>query len=184
MFDSKVTKRNTALGMRRSAATRSATRQHQHNTSPEIEIPSFDLGIESQSHEACIFLEDGLILIAEDIKKIDDTVATTRLFKRRATILEGRSKKRRTISEDNESNNKFGNEINASASMSLLDGKIVFSEEDFRHMDESAEKIDVVLKRDLLRLKKFYKDDLAIHLPRGVKTGERVDSTSAHPPST
>ncbi|KAL2520173.1 Papain-like cysteine peptidase superfamily [Forsythia ovata] len=54
--------------------------------------------------------------------------------------LEGRIKKRRMISEDIESNDKVGNEINAIAPMSLLDDEIVFSEEDFRHMDESAEK--------------------------------------------
>ncbi|KAL2520201.1 hypothetical protein Fot_24124 [Forsythia ovata] len=54
--------------------------------------------------------------------------------------LEGRIKKRRTISEDIESNDKVGNEINAIAPMSLLDDEIVFSEEDFRHMDKSAGK--------------------------------------------
>ncbi|KAL2558039.1 Uncharacterized protein Fot_02778 [Forsythia ovata] len=53
--------------------------------------------------------------------------------------LEGRSKKRRTISEDIESNNKVGNEINASAAICWM-MKIVFSEEDFSHMDELAEK--------------------------------------------
>ncbi|KAL2547668.1 Ulp1 protease family [Forsythia ovata] len=54
---------------------------------------------------------------------------------------QGMSKKRRTVSEDIQSNNKLGNEINASAPISLLDDEIVYSEENFRHMDESVEKI-------------------------------------------
>ncbi|KAL2528448.1 Uncharacterized protein Fot_21049 [Forsythia ovata] len=53
---------------------------------------------------------------------------------------QGRSKKRRTVSEDIQSNNKVGNEINASAPINLLDDEIVFSEEDFGNMDESVEK--------------------------------------------
>ncbi|KAL2547562.1 Ulp1 protease family [Forsythia ovata] len=54
---------------------------------------------------------------------------------------QGMSKKRRTVSEDIQSNNKLGNEINASAPISLLDDEIVFNEENFRHMDDSVEKI-------------------------------------------
>ncbi|KAL2528512.1 hypothetical protein Fot_21113 [Forsythia ovata] len=53
---------------------------------------------------------------------------------------QGKSKKCRTVSEDIQSNNKVGNEINASAPINLLDDEIVFSEEDFGNMDESVEK--------------------------------------------
>ncbi|KAL2530903.1 Papain-like cysteine peptidase superfamily [Forsythia ovata] len=42
--------------------------------------------------------------------------------------------------KEQETNDKVGNEINASVAISLLDDEIVFSEEDFRHMDEPAEK--------------------------------------------
>ncbi|KAL2537991.1 Uncharacterized protein Fot_19382 [Forsythia ovata] len=51
-----------------------------------------------------------------------------------------RSKKCRKICEDIQSNDKVGNEINSSAPISLLNDEIVFSEEDFRHMDELVEK--------------------------------------------
>ncbi|KAL2551452.1 Uncharacterized protein Fot_05071 [Forsythia ovata] len=54
--------------------------------------------------------------------------------------LQGMSKKRRMTSEDIQSNDKVGNEINASVPISLLEDEIVFSEEDFKHMDESVEK--------------------------------------------
>ncbi|KAL2530227.1 Uncharacterized protein Fot_22828 [Forsythia ovata] len=73
------------------------------------------------------------------------------------------SKKRRTISEDIESNDKVGNEINASVAISLLDDEIVFSEEDFRHMDEPAEKNRCLAQKR--PAKKFHKDDLAIRPP-------------------
>ncbi|KAL2473764.1 Ulp1 protease family [Forsythia ovata] len=52
----------------------------------------------------------------------------------------GMSKKRRTMSGDNENSDDMGHEINASASISLLDDEIVLSEEDFRHIDESVER--------------------------------------------
>ncbi|KAL2497103.1 Uncharacterized protein Adt_22653 [Abeliophyllum distichum] len=58
----------------------------------------------------------------------------------RADTSGGRSKKRRTMSGDTKSSYKCENKINASASVSLLDDEIVFSEEDFRHIDESVER--------------------------------------------
>ncbi|KAL2518228.1 hypothetical protein Adt_14475 [Abeliophyllum distichum] len=58
----------------------------------------------------------------------------------RADTPRGRSKKRKTMSRDTESSDKCGNKIIATASISLLDDEIVFSEEDFRHMDESVER--------------------------------------------
>ncbi|KAL2552835.1 hypothetical protein Fot_06454 [Forsythia ovata] len=43
-------------------------------TSCEIDVPNFDLGIDSQSNAHCLLIDDGLVLTDEDIMKIDFVV--------------------------------------------------------------------------------------------------------------
>ncbi|KAL2553225.1 Uncharacterized protein Fot_06844 [Forsythia ovata] len=88
----------------------------------------------------------------------------------RADTSKGKSKKHRTISQDDESNDKFGKEINTNTSMRRQDDEIVFNEEDFRHMDESTEKTRLCAQKRPAQFVKYIAKNKIKEMPKNFDT--------------
>ncbi|KAL2497561.1 Uncharacterized protein Adt_23111 [Abeliophyllum distichum] len=105
--------------------------------SGEIDLPSFDLGIDSQPNTNCLLLDDGLVLTEEDVKMIDGVVVSKLDEKDKTEVAssgtveqggDGSTSKRTKICS-----------IEQCSGLNTLDDDLVFSEEDLIFIDESTE---------------------------------------------
>ncbi|KAL2546353.1 hypothetical protein Fot_15586 [Forsythia ovata] len=129
---------------------------------------------QDKSDTQCIPLDDGLVLTEDDIRTIDATVelkleelgSNSHEAGKGVTII---SKTRRSSNQNQVSSEKCPSGPDYGSPIDILDGDMVFSEEDFKNIDESGDYgIFVVKYADYIFMKKINKmpNDFDIGLAR------------------
>ncbi|KAL2534266.1 Uncharacterized protein Adt_07617 [Abeliophyllum distichum] len=118
------------------------------NTNAEGDIPSFDLGIETQTNSLCLLLDDGFVLTEDDINMIDNTIELKLIeMSSNAEVIQDdcqasnpTENKQRNSNQIQRSSDVVVSEKDNQSPGNQLDDGMQFSEEDFRSIDESVNK--------------------------------------------
>ncbi|KAL2549408.1 Uncharacterized protein Fot_10938 [Forsythia ovata] len=108
----------------------------------ETDLSSFDLGIDSQSNTQCPLVDNGLVLMEVDIKTIDATVQLKMVELGSIVDMVNKgelrlSNKRRSGTQKQVCTEIFAIEPDYGSPINILDDGMVFSEDDFKKIDES-----------------------------------------------
>ncbi|KAL2465960.1 Uncharacterized protein Adt_41811 [Abeliophyllum distichum] len=131
-------------------------------------FPSFDLGIDSDLNTHCGLMDGGIIHHVKDDMTINHSSEKNGSTSYQDVVFvedNSKSKKQKTNSNTEDIAGKIMNESNYSQGVYALDDDLVFTEEYFKIMDESAEKNQIAVNNSGCRVPIDFEEDIPQEMP-------------------